>query len=155
MGWHQHLCLPERLKAPCLCSSSTPATSHWHRMPPHDLSLWSPACHRSFHDFLPQFWAVIWLQTEPFDGREPKINCKGACLGLCFSPKPWLLFFLSALLTHICAWGGSGTYASQEGCPQFIPNLCTAKATAIKYPYVTQHLAQPWPDSAILSREER
>lgn len=89
-------------KAPFLCFSSMPATSHWHRTPPHDLSLGSPASHQSFHDFLPQFWAVIWLQTEPFDSREPKMNCKEACVGLGFSPKPWLLFFKCPSDTCLC-----------------------------------------------------
>lgn len=136
------------MKAPCLDPAFTPVTSTG------CLANWallvgaqrSPDSRQSFHNFLPQFDAVVWLLL-PLSGREPKRKCKG--MGACHFV--WLFFpfqspgccLINALLTYTCARGGQGTFTSQKLCPQFIHNLCTVKATAIKYPPVTQHLAQP------------
>lgn len=119
----------------------------------------SPDSHQPFHNFLPQFDAIVWLLTMPLVEESLRWTAKEWVLAIlfgCFFPfrNPGCCF-INALLTHTCAGGGQGTFASQKWCPQFIQNLCTAKTTAIKYPPVTQHLAQPWPASAILSGEER
>lgn len=110
----------ERLKAPCLDPAFTPVTStgclpNWALLVGAQRSADS---HQSFHNFLPLFDAVAWLLSMALSDREPKMNCKGT--GACVFV--WLFFpsqspsccFINALLTHTCARGGQGTFASQK-----------------------------------------
>lgn len=87
----------------------------------------SPASHQPFHNFLPQFHAVVWLLSMPFSRREPKMNCKGASA---YRFVCWLFFFLLAKPWWLFYKRPSDTYL----CLRRLRNFCLSEMMSSVYP---------------------